>query len=661
MFNVADSAIVCGGILGRAARAARDRVRRQPRGRSDAPAPPRPAAPTPRRRRTGAAGPRPRHNGRVTSIPARRRPHRRRCPVPDGLEGQRVDQALVPALRAVPRPPRPTSPTPAASSSTAGSAARATGSTGGSWLEVELPPPPGEPAAAAAGRGHDRPVRRRRRRGRRQAGRRRRAPEPRLGRPDRHRRAGRGRLPDLHLAARPSGRASCTGWTPRPPGVMVVAKSERAYTALKAAFKERTVDKGYHALVQGHPDPVRAAPSTRRSTGTPSTTGGSPSSAAAARRSPTTRSWRRSRRPAWSTSSSRPGAPTRSGCTSPRCGTPASATLTYGADPTLAARLGVDPAVAARRPARLRRTRPTAAGWSSPASTRPTSPARWPSCAPRPEPRRAVSPTCRPLPAPRRLRPGGAGGGGRRRLPGRGRAVRRHVLHRRFEGRLRTDPARPAVLLPPAAGARVGAGRCSPWSSGRRPPASARPQVGLRWPQQWPGPLDRAGRRCWCWCFVLVSTRALRSGALAGAAAGGAAPDPARGGPARRAAGPRHPRRAARARRRSGACSRVVGVTAGVCEEWLYRGFFLAVVAALAGGPADRRAGPRGGGRLRPGARLPGAVGDRSRPACSAACWPALYLQTGSLLLPVLLHAAIDLRFLLVPAPARCPAAGRPR
>ena len=38
---------------------------------------------------------------------------------------------------------------------------------------------------------------------------------------------------------------------------MVVAKSERAYTALKAAFKERTVDKRYHALVQGHPDPSR--------------------------------------------------------------------------------------------------------------------------------------------------------------------------------------------------------------------------------------------------------------------------------------------------------------------------------------------------------------------------------------------------------------------
>ena len=38
-------------------------------------------------------------------------------------------------------------------------------------------------------------------------------------------------------------------------GVMVVAVSERAYTVLKRAFKERTIDKRYHALVQGHPDP----------------------------------------------------------------------------------------------------------------------------------------------------------------------------------------------------------------------------------------------------------------------------------------------------------------------------------------------------------------------------------------------------------------------
>ena len=123
-------------------------------------------------------------------------------------------------------------------------------------------------------------------------------------------------------------------------GVMVVAKSERAYTALKAAFKERTVDKGYHALVQGHPDPVARH---HRRPDRPA-----PQARLAVRR--------RQRRPAVGhplrgargVPGRQPGrhpardraAPTRSGCTSPRCGTRASATSTYGADPTLAARLG---------------------------------------------------------------------------------------------------------------------------------------------------------------------------------------------------------------------------------------------------------------------------------------------------------------------------------
>jgi 23S rRNA pseudouridine1911/1915/1917 synthase len=40
-------------------------------------------------------------------------------------------------------------------------------------------------------------------------------------------------------------------------GLMVVAKSEMAYSALKRAFKEREVDKRYHAVVQGHLDPLR--------------------------------------------------------------------------------------------------------------------------------------------------------------------------------------------------------------------------------------------------------------------------------------------------------------------------------------------------------------------------------------------------------------------
>lgn len=39
-------------------------------------------------------------------------------------------------------------------------------------------------------------------------------------------------------------------------GLMVVAKSERAYSALKRAFHDRLVHKVYHAVVQGHPDPL---------------------------------------------------------------------------------------------------------------------------------------------------------------------------------------------------------------------------------------------------------------------------------------------------------------------------------------------------------------------------------------------------------------------
>jgi 23S rRNA pseudouridine1911/1915/1917 synthase len=39
-------------------------------------------------------------------------------------------------------------------------------------------------------------------------------------------------------------------------GLMVVAKTESAYTALKRAFKQREVEKIYHAVVQGHPDPL---------------------------------------------------------------------------------------------------------------------------------------------------------------------------------------------------------------------------------------------------------------------------------------------------------------------------------------------------------------------------------------------------------------------
>jgi len=38
-------------------------------------------------------------------------------------------------------------------------------------------------------------------------------------------------------------------------GLMVVTRSEIAYSRIKQAFRDRKVDKTYHALVQGHPDP----------------------------------------------------------------------------------------------------------------------------------------------------------------------------------------------------------------------------------------------------------------------------------------------------------------------------------------------------------------------------------------------------------------------
>jgi membrane protease YdiL (CAAX protease family) len=95
----------------------------------------------------------------------------------------------------------------------------------------------------------------------------------------------------------------------------------------------------------------------------------------------------------------------------------------------------------------------------------------------------------------------------------------------------------------------------------------------------------------------------------------------------------------------------VVGVTAGVCEEWLYRGFFLAVVAAAGGGlptwvlvlAAAVAFGLAHAYQGRAGIVGTGLLGGGMA---------AMYLQTGSLLLPVVLHALIDLRFLLVPAGA---------
>jgi uncharacterized protein len=220
-----------------------------------------------------------------------------------------------------------------------------------------------------------------------------------------------------------------------------------------------------------------------------------------------------------------------------------------------------------------------------------------------------------------------------------------HVLHRRFEGRLRTDPgARRSFyrrLLVLEWGLAVLA--LIVWLSAPGVDAGA---VGLQWPQRWPGLLT-SGVVLLVLVFVVASTRVLRSGALLEAAEPVRRPGEGRhaepSGAATLALLPRTP-----AERR---LFTLVGVTAGVCEEWLYRGFFLAVVAALAGGPptgvlvlvAAVAFGLAHAYQGRVGIVTTGVLGG---------VMAAVYLDTGSLLLPVVLHALIDLRFLLVPARA---------
>jgi uncharacterized protein len=224
-----------------------------------------------------------------------------------------------------------------------------------------------------------------------------------------------------------------------------------------------------------------------------------------------------------------------------------------------------------------------------------------------------------------------------------GEPVAGHVLHRRFEGRLRTDPgARRSFylrLLILEWGLSLLA--LVVWLA---TPGVSAGQVGLRWPQQWPGPVTGLVVLLVV-AFVVVSTRALRSGALLEAAEPVRRPGEGRHAePAGHATLALLPRTAGERR-----LFTVVGVTAGVCEEWLYRGFFLAVLAALAGGLQTWLLVVVAAAAFGLAHFYQGAVGILTT-GLLGGVMAALYLQTGSLLLPVLLHAAIDLRFLLVPS-----------
>ncbi|MDT0447239.1 RluA family pseudouridine synthase [Streptomyces johnsoniae] len=182
-------------------------------------------------------------------------PETRALPVPEGLEGERVDAALARMLGF--------SRTKAAELAAAGKV-RLDGAevgkservTGGSWIEVEMPPPPAPVRVVA---------------------------EPVEGMEIVH------DDQDLVVVDKPVGVAAhpSPGWSGRTvigglaaagfrvatsgaaerqgivhrldvgtSGLMVVAKSETAYSRLKQQFRDRTVDKHYHTLVQGHPDPL---------------------------------------------------------------------------------------------------------------------------------------------------------------------------------------------------------------------------------------------------------------------------------------------------------------------------------------------------------------------------------------------------------------------
>jgi len=224
-----------------------------------------------------------------------------------------------------------------------------------------------------------------------------------------------------------------------------------------------------------------------------------------------------------------------------------------------------------------------------------------------------------------------------------------HVLHRRFEGRLRSDPGARrsfyARLLVLEWGLAVVA--LIVWLGA---PGVDAGQVGLRWPQQWPGWVTGPVVLL-VLAFVVVSTRALRSGALLEAEP---VRRPSHSAPAQgRHAEPTAHSTLALLPRTTGErrLFTLVGVTAGVCEEWLYRGFFLAVVAAVAGGLPTGMLVLVAAAAFGLAHAYQGLVGILTT-GLLGGVMAAVYLQTGSLLLPVLLHAVIDLRFLLVPATA---------
>lgn len=94
-----------------------------------------------------------------------------------------------------------------------------------------------------------------------------------------------------------------------------------------------------------------------------------------------------------------------------------------------------------------------------------------------------------------------------------------------------------------------------------------------------------------------------------------------------------------------------VAVTAGCCEELLYRGLLFAVLSALAPGLPGWLLVLIGGVAFGMAHAYQGASGVVATGAVGAVL-TALYLLSGSLLLPILVHVAVDLRILWIPVSA---------
>ena len=181
---------------------------------------------------------------------------RRSLAVPDGLEGERLDAALA-RLFGFSRSRAAALVEGGQVQLDGGAAAKSDRVRAGAWLEVELPDPP-DPVVVVPQRVEgmsivhddddivvvDKPVGVAAH------------PSPGWSGP-----TVVGGLAGAGFRVSTSGAAERQGVVHRldvgTSGLMVVAKSERAYTVLKRQFRLRTVDKVYHALVQGHPDPSR--------------------------------------------------------------------------------------------------------------------------------------------------------------------------------------------------------------------------------------------------------------------------------------------------------------------------------------------------------------------------------------------------------------------